>query len=393
MPAPVSNFSHSPAPTPHSTTDKPIDNKLENSPTFTKSSTEAIFTQLETSNGELKHKGIKRSSAERISSEPPKLSNSKLKVSKIFHQQCSPPLSKHPCYRRNLTREMAEEELKPLAIGTWLIRYSANQNKYVVSQKIDAHTVSHRIIKQSGFEDLEKHFGQFSQIHLFKTIQLHHKEKLLVKPQKKQTSLSNYDYQLQLNLGRGVTASMLETKAHSHQLKAETIHLNSTSEESEAFTEKISQLTHHSRLYLIGHAAPGVSELTSEEKADGTSDYALTISHFVNLLKTKAPHLQKQEDGQLLKISLVACYTGIEGLLGEESFALQLSRALDQAGIPAEILARTGSIHGEPDLLQKQVEERHHSTGDKISVTTTNGQTIIRIVQYEDMIELKSEHI
>lgn len=387
MPVVTSNSFHSIDPSRH--------NIPEGSPTSSRNFREVIRPQNESSINDLKNRRIKRSNTEITSSERPKLSNSKLKVSKVFHQKLSSSLSTHPCYIENLTREKAEEELKPLAIGTWLIRYSANQNNYVVSQKTSIYKVTHYNIQQCSFEYLEERFGQFSQIHLFKTIRSHHNTTLLVlvEHKKEQTPISKYDYQLQLNLGRGVTASMLETKAHRHQLEVETIHLNPHAEELTSSTEKISKLTHHSRLYLIGHAHAGTSKVTSEEKTDLTYDYTLTVSHFVNLLKNKAPHLQKQEDGKRLTISLVACYAGIEGLSGEKSFALQLSQALDQAGIPAEILARTATVQGEPSLLQKQVAQRHHSTGDKISVVTINGQSTIRIVQYEDMIELKTKKL
>lgn len=422
---------------------------------------EKINVQNTTSPDYLKNSGIKRSSTNDIKS-----SNSKLKVAKVTQQNLS-LLSTHPSYKENLTREQAEKELKPLAVGTWLIRYSANQNQYVISQKVSSHEFKHSFIQQASFEHLEARLGYFSQIRLFKTIQLYLKASQSVEAEKsaqispshadllkahslnhgllsaeqvqkilkdkqekswilhaspdsrylvvsykttegtietfptlnqqhdwsiqdiyaifgKMQAIPKYDYQLQLNLGKGVTASLLETKSHLHQIETETIHLNQKLEESMPPLEKISKLTHHSRLYLIGHSHPGASNITTEEKPDLIYDYTLTISHFVHLLKTYAPHLQKPDDGQCIKISLVICYAGLESVRGKNSFALQLSQALDKAGIPAEILARTARVYGDLDHLRKEVEDRHHSNGDKISVVTTKGHSTIRMVQYED---------
>lgn len=294
--------------------------------------------------------------------------------------------STHPAYTNLSTREEVEYKLKFLPVNSWLIRFSLREGREVVSYKKENHTIVHRhISKQENKTSLEKQFGYYSQFHLFRNI-LSYLDQSNPLCKKIPTAIPKYDYQLQLDLGSGITARHLEERAQSKEIESCTLSLKQTEQELEPLWGRITRLTHYSRLYLIGHAYPGASELTSETKPDQTHDFIWTVSQIAILLSKNAPHLIKKDQGdseQRLKISLVACHAG----LSEERkncFAVQLSKILDLVKIPAEILARTHNVNIQAEgRFQKEVNGRHHSLGDKISIITCNGQTTIQVVSYE----------
>lgn len=292
--------------------------------------------------------------------------------------------NKHPAYIGSLTGKEAECKLKFLPVNSWLIRFSSREQCYVVSRKT-AQRIEHILFSfQKTAEDLEKQYGHDSQIYFFRDI-LRYLNPSAPLCTKKPITKPKYDYQLQLDLGKGITASRLEEKAKTQKIASCTLSLKSIEQEIETSSELIKRLTHKSRLYLIGHAHPGASVIYSDMKECHTPGYAWNVDQLAVLISKNAPHLVKKNDEQRLKISLVVCHAGLNEVAPRtSSFAVQLSKTLDLVGIPTEILARTNDI----DIpleggFRKQVKERHHVLGDKVSIITRQGQTTIQVVSYE----------
>lgn len=308
------------------------------------------------------------------------------KVQEAAQSQLQIFWSTHPAYTNLSTRAEAECQLKFLPVGSWLIRYSSTEKREVVSYKDASHTIRHKHISyQENAANLEQQFGYYSQIHFFRDILSYLnqsnpfcKKISAVKPK--------YDYQLQLDLGSGITARHLEERSQSKEIESCTLSLKQTEQELDPLLERITRLTHDSRLYLIGHTCQGASKLTSETKPDQTHEFEWTTLQIANLLFNNASHLIKKDQGdneQHLKISLVACHAGLNGERNH-SFAVQLSKILAHMNIPAEILARTHNVNIQAyRRFQKEVNGRHHGLGDKVSVVTRNGQTTIQVVSYE----------
>ncbi len=292
----------------------------------------------------------------------------------------------HPAYMNLPSGEEAVKKLTFLPANSWLIRFSVREQRYVVSRKKTTRIIEHIIFShQKTSKDLEKQFGFYSQIHFFQDI-LTYLNSSVPLYHKKPTITPKYDYQLQLDLGNGVTAQRLEEKAKAQNIASCTLSLKQTQQEIETSSKPIKRLTHKSRLYIIGHAHPGASAIYSKTKEDQTADYAWDVNQLAVLISKNAPHLvKKDENEQRLKISLVVCHAGLNAVATRtSSFAVQLSKTLDLLRIPAEILARTNDIDIPLEgRIQKQVKGRHHALGDKVSVIRRQGQTTIQVVSYE----------
>lgn len=131
--------------------------------------------------------------------------------------------------------------------------------------------------------------------------------------------------------------------------------------------EPLKKLTHNSRLYIVAHGNPEKSVITSGEGE------RYSVKDIVNAIKTNAPQLQmKEEDlvnGKRIKISLQICNSVF--------FADELSKALYQAGIPAEVIGRKGLTNmkyilfsGSKKAYRRVVDEKHQQSGSKISKIT-----------------------
>jgi hypothetical protein len=202
---------------------------------------------------------------------------------------------------------------------------------------------------------------------------------------------SKYVNQFIFNLSDAPDASWRQKKAESQKLPSVIIDFRRSIDNvrisEEEVTKQFSQfkdLTHQSRIEIFGHG--GISHpdaISSDPESDG-SRTILDVDAFVEILKTHASHLIKKDDGQRIKISINSCFSASSS--SEDCFARNLSRALDNAGIPAEVVGRTGLVLSHWDLdhstTYKTVNDRYHHTGDKISMVTVNGVTTSTFVQY-----------
>src|SRR5579862_1410598 len=193
--------------------------------------------------------------------------------------------------------------------------------------------------------------------------------------------ISKYVNQFIFNLSDAPDASWRQKKAESQKLPSIMIDfrrsINHVPISDEEVTKQFSQfknLTHQSRIEIFAHG--GIihpDAISSDPESDG-SRTILNVDAFVEILKTHASHLVKKDDGQRIKISINSCFSASSSR--EDCFARNFSRALDRAGIPAEVVGRTGLVLSHWDIdhatTYKTVNDRHHHTGDKISMVTIN---------------------
>lgn len=148
-----------------------------------------------------------------------------------------------------------------------------------------------------------------------------------------------YDHQVVLNLGSGNTAACLQ---HKSKTQCEVTDLRQSPDLS-----SLSNLTHSSRLYVVGHSNAGADLVESDEVPGwfSTTKYTLSADKLADELASHNPKLKESPDTgkQMLTISLVACRTASDSV-GQKSFAAKLSMALAKKGISAVVLARTGAI-------------------------------------------------
>lgn len=156
---------------------------------------------------------------------------------------------------------------------------------------------------------------------------------------------------------------------------------------SEEAKTALASLTPKSRLYISAHGQAGLQLV-----GDDSSTRILTVSALVFMLKKYAPQL-KNSDGKI-KISLDICNAGKNS--GEKkSFGFALSQALDKEGISADVYARTGFVrfaklvsdfdHKKEVLKEKwHIFPSHHAQGSKLSFVTTNGNTVVNEINYDE---------
>ncbi len=145
-------------------------------------------------------------------------------------------------------------------------------------------------------------------------------------------ALDHYDHQIFLNLGRGISARGIAEKRKSRGgSESITIDLKTPPYS----LDPLRHLTSHSRVYIIGHCHTNAHEISSD------AWQTKTAQEYANMIATHAPHLAiRDPDGRVLKIRLYACYAAS----GENSFARQLSQALFEKRIIAEVTGRTGPV-------------------------------------------------
>jgi hypothetical protein len=290
-----------------------------------------------------------------------------------FVQQFSNPsiatLAQSPACWGNLSRNQSEDALDNATNKSWLLRTPTSPEpdiqpgSLVRTTKLDQEQFKHEtIVEPPSTKSLE-------------SIQTDSKG-LIPK--------SRYDRQLHLNLGSGRSAQALTHKATGKDLPTSTVDLRSNNP-AELNTE-IQQLTHDSRVYIIGHCDKGSSHISSDEhKAVSAKDFADMLA--------QNPNLKKEDDGKRIKVSVLACYGGKDGLDGQESFSAQLSQELAKRGIPADIMGRTETVGRATNseaagtvTYGKRIGStgRHHHTGDKVAFfTDKNGETKTRTIDYK----------
>jgi len=192
---------------------------------------------------------------------------------------------------------------------------------------------------------------------------------LFFKKDKDIQTKKSYDRQLILDLGSGNSAKGLTWRAQQKGHSCETLDLKkcTVNESNELnLTERqiffFNQLTHHSRLYIIGHGSKGSSIISSDQKLN------ISVQNFAQTMIKYAPQLkQPSENGSKIRISVVACFAGMERGT-KKSFCEQLFQELTCNGMHCEILGRTNVVSrwGEnPAGYKKFVNGRYHHTGDK----------------------------
>lgn len=194
----------------------------------------------------------------------------------------------------------------------------------------------------------------------------------LDRAQKLEKNKRQYDQQLILNLGKGNTAKGLGGKAQENNLISNTIDLRNQISPATKLIEigedqqkLFKNLTHYSRLYVVGHCNKGLPGVFSDEGV------YLSATALANALSKYATQLkQTHSEGNILRISLVACFGGkATNLQDDNSFCDELQREMNLHGIPCEILGRTDSVSrwdGRLTGYKKFVGGRHHNTGDKL---------------------------
>lgn len=291
-------------------------------------------------------------------------------------------LEKSPLNHGDISREEADDLLYDQALrGKGLLRYNPKINCFIFSyHPKSSDVIEHIKLKDSSLEeemakaDIAELISPKEKEELIEEKKLEKMEQEVIEATElqEQENMSKYDQQVILNLGSGKSGEGLNAKARNQGLPSDMIDLR----ETEYDLSNFSRLTSGSRLYLIGHCKPGRHYIVSDEGVK------VSVDDYVNMLK-QVPALKNPIPGQKLKISVVACYAAVDG--ENKSFAYQLSQALDKAGIPAEVLARTNIVsrwRGKPEEYQKLVGGKHHAEGSKLVFTTEKGQTTVHPFQY-----------
>lgn len=185
----------------------------------------------------------------------------------------------------------------------------------------------------------------------------------IVEKEESSSAKKSYDRQLIFNLGTGNSAKGITGKAKKANLPCKMIDLRMNQTQLNDEQKKmITDLTHHSRIYIIGHCDRGKSTINSNEQVKVHAD------EFAQMIAMHAPHLKNSSDSQKLTISLVACYSGQDNE-AEPSFAFRLCEELYKLGIKADVIGRTGRTsawNGEEEGYFKLVDARYQQLGDKL---------------------------
>ncbi len=125
---------------------------------------------------------------------------------------------------------------------------------------------------------------------------------------------------------------------------------------------KLKELTHRSKLFIIGHGHISAQGTSAEMTGAGK----VSIRKIAAFLKEEAPQLIKKQDelaeGEMLTISLIICdsasQSGCHPL--DVSFGEALSVALGNAGIPCKVKGVTGGTYVKDNegIIQKFVEDK-----------------------------------
>jgi hypothetical protein len=286
-----------------------------------------------------------------------------------------------------MTQDVAIHTLADKPTGSWLLRQNS-RGEYIVSIKVNSRQVIHRAVLQEniarGQLDLGKLFGVDRRFRielkplprdfdLPEPILDQEQARIEAAMVREQKDVSKYDRQLVLNLGSGNSARGIQAKEEKkHRLTTDIIDLRKVGLEKDLDLSDLKNVTYSSRIYIIGHCAPGSPFISSDE------GIVLDVNYYVDLLKKQATQLQKKDPNKKLTISCVACFAGVGISDMRLSFAEELSKALDKAGIPAVVLAPTASIkrwRGVPEDYKKIIGGKHHAPGSKVRVVTKKGAT------------------
>lgn len=146
-----------------------------------------------------------------------------------------------------------------------------------------------------------------------------------------------YDNQVILNLGRGISQKRLTEKYEKkYGLVSKTIDLK----DPVSSKDDLKNLTHNSRVYLIGHIKKEKELYVLSDSAELNKGKAYSIAQLVDYFKMSNHLVQKDPNGRKLTISLVGC----SNKKPIDSFAASLSQALDAAKIPAIVYERTRNV-------------------------------------------------
>ncbi|WP_068467033.1 SH2 domain-containing protein [Candidatus Protochlamydia phocaeensis] len=290
-----------------------------------------------------------------------------------------PDLKTSPYNHGKINRQAAEEKLLHQPAGTGMLRESNTQNDFVLSY-VHQNQVLHVLLEgrtlDQALNDLQKkgiYIKQFASPKTEETVKKELmstvlKEQRLIELEELKAPMGKYDQQLILNLGSGRSGAGLNAKANKQHIPSQMIDLRSNEDLS-----TLSKLTPSSRLYIIGHCSPGLDYIESDEGK------RVTVDEYVKMLIDHSPELRKGTPQNKVKISIVACYGGVDN--GEQkSFGFRLSQALAKAGIHAEVLARTDYVsrwQGNPEDYKKFVGGQYHEEGSKLIFTTENGVTSV----------------
>ncbi len=199
---------------------------------------------------------------------------------------------------------------------------------------------------------------------------------------------AKYDYQVIIDLGSGKTSAALKRKYNKSNFETVIIdakQLSNNSEVSLVHNESLEKLTHRSRLYIIGHCTAGDDTISSTEEKRN-----LGIPAIVNALKNIPCFQTRPETQPFLKISLVCCKGGLDKIdrvsykVLKKSYGEKLSKALDEAGIDADIRAFTTGVQRfqpqNPDEIYTKkpigfLQSKQPNT--KVSIKTFDGVTWI----------------
>lgn len=164
---------------------------------------------------------------------------------------------------------------------------------------------------------------------------------------KKKKERQIYDRQLILNLGR--RKSEEETTAHAMQLRGEKKGIPSTiidlhdfdvDNPSEELINALKELTHHSRVYIIGHGSPGGEEISS---ADGNN--SINYKQICDLLGKYSEKLKEQDEKREITISNVICNSAKKGTKQQKSISHKESEYLYKTyRIFSRIYGRDGRV-------------------------------------------------
>lgn len=231
--------------------------------------------------------------------------------------------------------------LKNRKVGEAILRFSKSNDFYTISFKAKNGEIVHCLLGGNPLDDgfLNSNIKVINDaepgynISLIPKDGLEKAQTLNEKKEKKESALKpKYDRQLVLNLGTGNTGRGLNEKA----LKKGSA---GVAKMCDLRTEKLKKekLTPFSRVYIIGHCNKGLSHIESDDKK------IVTVKQFAKMIARAMGSPNGTTSEQRLKINLVACEAANRNEK-YDSFAHQLSLALANKSIHADVIARNESV-------------------------------------------------
>jgi len=195
-----------------------------------------------------------------------------------------------------------------------------------------------------------------------------------------------YDRQYIIDLGSGRSAQGLVEKAQKKDLETRVFRfpkldvLDAQKHKQELLRLFLRGITGGSRLYIVGHCNEGLKSICSD--CVGFLKHTCEVGDIAEAL---ADELKERERG--LKISLVACYGGKEGEVGE-SFAESLCRQLHEKKINSEVRGFLLPVKRRGNLAKSFHKvavgcDKPNEPGTRVAFSVENGRVVSKKLHEE----------